>query len=539
MIRSIRGRLQWWYAAVYGVSIVVFGFLVYWRADRDVNERATLQAVSTARYLDVSLRGVRPGPMRDAGQMNPPSERGADQFSSDFSLGPLPPELQFRPPGARRPGMGPPGDRGPRSPMGPKGRLGPLGPLDFVRPPESFLEDDKVQPPLDRLAFTVWRRDGSVLARSDGVAGDPVFDMQMPTGVALPPRVFRGKGYIDAVMKGPQEATILVRRPMGNDIANLHQFGFQIAGMAVGTVLVGILGGWWISGRMVQPIQMISETAAQISAANLNRRIDTSRLDQELVQLASVLNGTFERLETSFDRLTQFTADASHELRTPLAVIQSQMELALSQSRSVEWYQQTLETCLQSSERMRSLVDGLLLLARTDSDHAELRRQTIDLRSVVEDAVAQLQDRALSAGLELECAAPEMIVGVNADIRFLMQVPVNLISNAIQHTPRGGKIFVEVRIEVTDAVLSIRDSGCGIAAEHLPHLFARFYRVDTGRSRRYGGSGLGLSICKSLVESHNGSISCDSIVGEGSTFVVRLPLSDSSTDQALENKHVP
>ena len=264
-----------------------------------------------------------------------------------------------------------------------------------------------------------------------------------------------------------------------------------------------------------------------------------SELDQELVQLASVLNGTFERLETSFDRLTQFTADASHELRTPLAVIQSQMELALSQSRSVEWYQQTLETCLQSSERMRSLVDGLLLLARTDSDHAELRRQTIDLRSVVEDAVAQLQDRALSAGLELECAAPEMIVGVNADIRFLMQVPVNLISNAIQHTPRGGKIFVEVRIEVTDAVLSIRDSGCGIAAEHLPHLFARFYRVDTGRSRRYGGSGLGLSICKSLVESHNGSISCDSIVGEGSTFVVRLPLSDSSTDQALENKHVP
>ena len=194
---------------------------------------------------------------------------------------------------------------------------------------------------------------------------------------------------------------------------------------------------------MVQPIQMISETAAQISAANLNRRIDTSRLDQELVQLASVLNGTFERLETSFDRLTQFTADASHELRTPLAVIQSQMELALSQSRSVEWYQQTLETCLQSSERMRSLVDGLLLLARTDSDHAELRRQTIDLRSVVEDAVAQLQDS------------------------------------------------------------------------------------------------LGLSICKSLVESHNGSISCDSIVGEGSTFVVRLPLSDSSTDQALENKHVP
>ena len=289
---------------------------------------------------------------------------------------------------------------------------------------------------------------------------------------------------------------------------------------------------------MVQPIQMISETAAQISAASLDRRIDTSRLDQELVQLASVLNGTFERLETSFDRLTQFTADASHELRTPLAVIQSQMELALSQPRSVESYQQTLETCLQSSERMRSLVDGLLLLARTDSDHAELRREIIDLRSVAEDAVAQLQDKAVSAGIDLECAAPEMVVGVKADIRFLMQVPVNLIDNAIQHTPPGGKIFVEVRIEGTEAELAIRDSGCGIAAEHLPHLFERFYRVDTGRSRRHGGSGLGLSICKNLVESHGGSISCESIVGVGSTFLVRLPLAGGSMDHDLENKHV-
>jgi len=387
------------------------------------------------------------------------------------------------------------------------------------------------------MEFTVWRRDGSVLARSDGAEGDRYPDLQMPTGVDHPPRIMRGNGYIDAAMKGPHEATILVRRQLENDMAKLHQFGFQIAGMAVGTLWVGIIGGWWISGRMVQPIQMISETAAQISAANLDRRIDTSRLDQELVQLASVLNSTFERLETSFDRLTQFTADASHELRTPLAVIQSQMELALSQPRSIESYQQTLETCLRSSERMRSLVDGLLLLARTNSDHAELRREIIDLRNIAEDAVAQLQDKAVSAGIDLECAAPESAVGVNADIRFLMQVPVNLIDNAIQHTPPGGKIFVEVRIEGTEALLTIRDNGCGISAEHRPHLFERFYRVDTGRSRRHGGSGLGLSICKSLVASHGGSISYESIVGEGATFTVRLPLSGGLIGHNLENHH--
>ena len=546
MIRSIRSRLQWWYGAVYALSIVVFGCLVYWRADRDVNERATLQVVSTAQYLDVSLRGVRPGPnrdggsMRDAGPLNPPGDRGGDQFPSDFSVGPLPPEFQFRPPGDRRPGMGPPpgnrgpGNRGPGSQMGPGGRMGPM---NLGRPPEPFSEDGEGRPPIDRMEFTVWRRDGSVLARSDGALVDRGSEMTKPTGVDHPPRVIRGNGYIDAAMKGPHEATILVRRSMKNDMVKLHRFGFQIAGMALGTLLIGIVGGWWISGRMVQPIQLISETAAQISAANLDRRIDTSRLDQELVQLASVLNCTFERLETSFARLTQFTADASHELRTPLAVIQSQMELALSQPRSVESYQQTLETCLRSSERMRSLVDGLLLLARTDADHAELQRETIDLRSVAEKAVAQLQEKAVSAGIYLECAAPEIAVEVNADIRFLMQVPVNLIDNGIQHTPPGGRIFVEVRIEGADAVLSIRDSGCGVAAEHLQHLFERFYRVDTGRSRRHGGSGLGLSICKSLVESHGGSISCESTVGEGSTFLVRLPLSGGSMDNNPGNKY--
>ena len=547
MTRSIRGRLQWWYGAVYALSIVVFGCLVYWRADRDVNERATLQAVSTAQYLDVSLRSMRPGPNREGGPngdsgplrddrpMNPPRDRGGDPFPSDFSLGPLPPEFQFRPPRDRRPGMGQPGDRGPGFQMGPPGRMGPV---NLGRPPEPWSQNDEGRPLIDRMEFVVWRIDGSVLARSDGAEADRYPDMKMPTDVDHPPRIMRGNGYIDAAMKGPHETKILVRRPMENDIAKLHQFGFQIAGMAVGTLLVGIVGGWWISGRMVQPIQMISETAAQISAANLDRRIDTRRLDQELVQLASVLNGTFERLETSFDRLTQFTADASHELRTPLAVIQSQMELALSQPRSVESYQQTLETCLRSSERMRSLVAGLLLLARTDSDHAELRWEIIDLRSVVEDAVAQLQDKAVSAGIDLECAAPESAVRVNADIRFLMQVPVNLIDNAIQHTPPGGRIFVEVRIEGAEALLTIRDNGCGISAEHTPHLFERFYRVDTGRSRRHGGSGLGLSICKSLVESHGGCISCESIVGEGATFFVRLPLSSGSMVKNTENKNV-
>ena len=533
MIRSIRGRLQWWYGAVYALSIIVFGCLVYWRADRDVNERATLQAVSTAQYLDVSLRTGRPGPMRDGRPGNPPDfnlrdDQHGDHFPPDFGMGRLPPEFQFRPPRDRRPDLGPPHDRRPDQLRGsdqPKGPPVRKGPVEPRLPPELPGDNsDGPRPPIDRMEFAIWRHDGSVLARSGGAESNDLPDLQMPAGSGHPPQITRGDGFIEAAMLGPQEATIVVRRPLAHDMAKLHRFGFQIATMAVGTLVVGIVGGWWISGRIVQPIQMISETAAQISATNLDRRIETRHLDQELVQLGTVLNGTFERLENSFQRLTQFTADASHELRTPLAVIQSQTELALSQPRSAESYQLTLETCLKSAERMRSLVDGLLLLARTDSEYSELRKETIDLRSVAEDAVAQLQEKAISVGIELECAAPETMVGVSADVRFLLQVPINLIDNAIQHTPSGGKIFVEVKTEGNDAVLSVRDTGCGINAEHLPHVFERFYRVDAGRSRQHGGSGLGLSICKSLVESHGGTINCESKVGEGSVFVVRLPL---------------
>ena len=581
MIKSIRGRLQWWYGAVYALSIVVFGSLVYWRADRDVHERATLQAVSTAQYLDVSLRKVRPVIVRNPEGFHLDSTPGnnsdaaPDQLPQNFSLGPLPPEFQFRPPrdrdANRRPrpeeigrppqnrpmmdeqlagwpndmtGPPPPRDggmrRGPDGPgrrgiPGPETEKGIHGPpdnlVDSIRPPgtdpDDASNDIDRRTSLDRMEFAIWRPDGSLLTQSAGFPSDENSSGPEVEALGPEPSINMSRGHVEVVKRGPAGAVIQVLRTIQHDMANLHRFGFQIAAMAFGTLAVGLMGGWWISGRIVHPIRMISRTADQISATSLNRRIETENLDAELVQLGSVLNRTFERLEQSFSRLTQFTADASHELRTPLAVIQSQAELALSQTRSPEAYQQTLEICLKSSDRMRSLIDGLLLLARTDSDHPGLRPITIDLRNIAEESVRQLQDKAIAAGVELECNTPESEVLVPGDAGFLTQVPVNLIDNAIQHSSSGGKIFVEVRLEENKAVLIVKDNGCGIAAEHVPHLFERFYRVDVGRSRRHGGSGLGLAICKSLVEAHKGTIDCQSSPGHGSTFVVRLPLVQS------------
>ena len=573
MIKSIRGRIQLWYGGVYALSILVFGCFVYWRAARDMNERAVLQAVSTAQYLDVSLRTFRSGSgrgvraagqssevteqiRRDAGDVREnsgthveASERPAgDPFPDEFSLGPLPPEFQF---GLR--GGAPPG-RHSRQRL--THNLRDDSSLGGGRREAGILESDRTQsepdasmsgsttydtgpgplgsersrapdaprPPIDRMGFVIFRSNGAVLFRSEGDLAErflvrpPIIDKGPPLLVSSV------HGGVQVTLKGPAETTILVLRPIGNDVRRLHHFGYQISGMAISTLLIGLFGGRWVSGRMVRPIQLISDTASQISATNLNHRIERSQIDGELVQLADVLNGMFERLEQSFGRLTQFTADASHELRTPLAVIQSQMELALSRPRSSESYQQTLATCLRSSERMRLLIEDLLLLARTDSQRSELRFQEIDLRQVAEDAILRLADKAAAAGVELKMSRPNSVVAVYADKRFLTQVPVNLIDNAIQHSTTGDRVSVDVYSEDSKAVLTVRDHGSGIAAEHLPRLFERFYRVDTARSREHGGSGLGLPICKSLVETFGGSIACESTLESGTMFVVYLPL---------------
>ena len=590
MIKSIRGRLQWWYGAVYALSILAFGLLVYWRADRDAHERAILQAVSTVQYLDVSLRNVQPHLIRHAPQH---SEFGSgDSVQENFTLGPLPPEFQFRPPRGRD--RGPAGDQRPQPgrpdfaeyseedpgrlspapdehrrqyrgpgdefhPDGPFGdSAGPHGPwpdgppkdrpfppgegdrLKAVRPPATNGgppvdgEDSRV----DRMEFVVWRGDGSVLTRSDGMPRDQAAVMPNMEQGNPAPQVTMDRGEIEVTKRGPHGSVIRVVRSFDHDLSSLHRFGSQISGMAVLTLVVGITGGWWISGRIVRPIQRISETAAQISASSLNRRIETMALDQELIQLGTVLNATFGRLEQSFSRLTQFTADASHELRTPLAVIQCQMELALAKPRTPEAYQQTLEICLKSSDRMRSLIDGLLVLARTDAERLELQPVPVDLGDVAEDAVSQLQDKATAAEIELECVLPEDNLKVLADSRFFAQIPANLIDNAIQHTPAGGKISLEVRRDGDKAVLTVKDTGCGIAAEHIPHLFERFYRIDAGRSRRHGGSGLGLAICRSLVYAHNGTITCESKLGEGSLFKVCLPIAAEVEVSADGQAHV-
>jgi heavy metal sensor kinase len=317
------------------------------------------------------------------------------------------------------------------------------------------------------------------------------------------------------------QTSILVGRSVRREMEQLRAFAWGIGGAGIIVLLVGLAGGWLVSGRILKPIQAISETASAISETNLSERIDTEAVDRELAELAEVLNETFTRLEAAFARQVRFTADASHELRTPLAIIRSQAELALARPRTVEHYRQAIESCLRACQRMTELVEELLMLARADAGKLDLESRPIDLKRVVNDVLVLMRPLADSKKVRIETdlkTAP--LVG---DAGRLGQVVTNLVSNAIQYNRPGGSVRIHLSTENGSTQLAVEDTGCGIPQEDRPHLFERFYRTDKARSRASGGHGLGLAISKSIVEAHGGTLEFQSEPGHGSKFTVRLP----------------
>lgn len=536
MIKSLRIRLQLWYGTVLMLTLLLFGSLVYWRANRDMRDRALRQAVSAAEYLAVSLRPPRPLP----GPAGNPASHPPQPPHPLPLMHPMHPPWTAEIPGADRPDISAGTASASGAEVGPWQRTGPPPGSRPAHPiPPSLAGDPHPganpglgqppppRPPEHRLSYIVWSPDGRRIQQG-GPETPELSSMSRPApGIGL--EINRRSDRIQVIHRGPGGLVVLVDRPLADDLVELRLFGASVGLLGAAALTVSLAGGRWVSARMVRPIETISETAKQISATRLDRRINAQPLDAELQPLAHVLNETFARLEQSFSRLSQFTADAAHELRTPLAVIQSQAELALQQTRSVAEYQQALETCLRSASRMRSLTDGLLLLARSDAAPLQLPSEPADLRLAAEEAAAALQERFAAAGVRLECETFEVSVPVAADPRFLRQIAHNLLDNALQHTPHGGHVSVKVLRQHADALLVVRDTGCGISPEHLPHIFDRFYRVDSARSRNTGGSGLGLAICQTLTEAHLGQIHCESTQGTGSIFTVRIPL-------ALERK---
>lgn len=292
------------------------------------------------------------------------------------------------------------------------------------------------------------------------------------------------------------------------------------------TLIVASAGGVFLAGRALKPIGDLTSVARQITAEDLSKRLDMKLPDDEVGRLAQTFNDMIARLDEAFRRQRQFTADASHELRTPLTAIKGQTEVALQRDRDPQDYREVLGAVNSEADRMIRLVGSLLTLARADSGQAPIARERIDLAELVKDAAEQMRPAATAKSITLNLQSGPAIPFLG-DENLLLQLLLNLLDNAVKYTPAGGSITVAWTAEGDGAIIRVTDTGPGIAEEHLPRIFDRFYRVDQSRNQASGGSGLGLSISRWIAEAHGGALTMESAPGSGSTFMVRLPLTSS------------
>lgn len=295
-------------------------------------------------------------------------------------------------------------------------------------------------------------------------------------------------------------------------------------------VVLGCIFSWFagalLTRRGLQPLNAITRATERVTANQLHDRIAPTGWPIELAALARSFDGMLERLENSFNRLSQFSADLAHELRTPINNLRGEAGVALSQARTAEDYRRTLESSLEEYARLTRLIENMLFLARADSPSIDITRTPCDTRKAIEAVRDFYEALADDRGVQVCCEGQGT---VNADPVLFRQAVSNLLSNALNYTPRGGRVLI--RSQAPDGrglEVRVSDTGCGIAPEHLPRIFDRLYRVDPSRSQHPNGAGLGLAIVKSIMTLHGGSVEAKSEVGQGTTFTLVFPVAKTS-----------
>jgi heavy metal sensor kinase len=502
IFNSIKWRLQLWYGLILLVVLAGFGFTAYQlqrnrqfrQVDDEIHQRIGILA------SNLHHPPQRPGNGDDQFGNRPPPE---DQFPQDQPSNDRPSQFQRRPQVFR---LAPENARlfGTNDARGFFFRISRIvendrtiiAQSDNYRQPQPVLEYDHYFDQLNHLDFP--ERKKLVSPKTISAGDDQIVIETLPSSEAI---------EVGCSLK-----------PMR---AELRSAALHLAGIGGLILLVGLVGGWWFVGRALRPVSEISATAVKISAGDLSQRINVAEAESELGQLAAVLNSTFARLETAFAQQKQFASDAAHELRTPVSVILTQTQTALNRERDAASYKQTIEACQRAAQRMRRLIESLLELARFDAGQEVLKRLEFDFGKTVSDSVELVQTLAEQKSVKIISEISPL--EISGDPERLAQVITNLLTNAIQYNRPSGEVRVELHSENGLAVLKISDTGQGIAPEDLPRVFERFYRADQSRTGA-GNAGLGLSICKAIVEAHGGTIEVASEAGVGTTFTVRLPV---------------
>jgi two-component system heavy metal sensor histidine kinase CusS len=467
---SIRWRLTLWYGAVLAVVLTAFGTAVYFTQRHHALRR--LDRALSEELADV-LSEVRRA--RD--------DRGLTEWL----------ERRF----ARHEGFDFQNNRPPLtlpSPPGGEGR---------VRGGDRFFVSQ-------RLAGTILP-----LPEESSLSGSPSYrDVTGEGG--------RSWRVVSVQIQGPSDAlTVQVARPLEGFDHESRELLFALLLTGPLALLVAVGGGYFLARRALAPVEQIRRRTREITAERLDRRLPVPNPGDELGGLAQTINEMIGRLERSFVEVRRFTADASHELRTPLTAIRTEAEVALGRPAVSPEQQYLLGSILEECERLTRLTDQLLALSREDAGVGRQAHEPVDLAGVVAGVVETMRPLAESKGLSLRLDGGAL--WVRGDEARLRQVFYNLFDNAIKYTPEGGTVEVAAGRRGSSAVVTVRDTGIGIAAEHLPRVFDRFYRVDKARSRAEGGTGLGLSIAHSIVAAHDGHIELTSTPGNGTTCTVTLP----------------
>lgn len=299
-----------------------------------------------------------------------------------------------------------------------------------------------------------------------------------------------------------------------------------VFGLPVALVLAGV-GGFFLASRALRPIDQITRTAQDINVNDLHQRINYTGPADEVGRLATTFDHMLARLETAFERERRFTGDASHELRTPLTALKGRIGVTLGKPRQRTAYVETLQEMEQQVDRLIRLSSDLLFMARLDQRQYDESSERIVLCDFMGAIVAQVRPLAEANSIDLTENIPADIV-IQGQTDLLIRLFLNLLDNAVKYTPVNGRVTIQAQKQGQNVQIAISDTGPGIAAEHLPYLFERFYRVEGARTRRrehngQAGAGLGLAIAHEIVRAHGGNLSVESEVGQGTIIIVELP----------------
>ena len=385
------------------------------------------------------------------------------------------------------------------------------GAFDLELPPAQTASPD--QP---GLYHAVWTATGHLIDQSD-----PERPVPRPTGAGAVVRA----GNRELTRVTADGALVLAGRPLDDVRADVWSLAMTIATLIGVALSLSLAGGWWLVTRTLAPVDRISRTARRMVDGDLSARIPVAGVETEFGQLARTLNEAFDQLHAALGRQQRFTADASHELRTPLTTLSTELQWARARPRDASEYRQSVDVSLRAVERMHSVVQRLLALAREEAQATTHRHVPVALEHVVTRVVQDLAPIARARNIIITVTTDP--VTVTGDEDRLAEAVTNIVANAVQYNIDGGCVTVALTREAGGASIVVTDTGPGIPAADLPHVFEAFYRADPSRARDPGGAGLGLAVARAIVRGLGGDVVCRSTEGEGTTMTLRFPVAGS------------